>query len=208
MGILKKSLLILTVVFLLTTALLYSADQKLYKVQIKSIPKTIDEFISMRDDIAKIPEGGIAMLLVALKMYENNQEEGIKALILATDLSLLRKGENKQSYKGYFLGGYYPEMLNSVFNRYPYIASSYFPGTKPADGYKMGPGPYDFSFTLHKHRPQDDKEHTLFVSCSGADYPRPVQVKKNDKGLWKAANYSSILMGIRAAEKPEPVDDL
>jgi hypothetical protein len=202
---LKKIFIIL---LLLTVILPICAGQRSYTVTIESIPQSINDFIKMRDNISKTPQGGVVMLLVALKMYELNKEEGYKALVVATDMARLHKGRSIRSYEGYSLGGNYPNMLNSVFSRFPYIASSYFPGTKPSDGYKMKQGPYNFTFTPHRYRPQNDEQHTLFVPCSGADSPRPVQVKKNNKGIWKAAEYSSILVGIRTAPSTAQDDNL
>jgi hypothetical protein len=181
-------------------------SKKEYRVQIDAIPKTIDEYISMRDRIAVTPEGGAAMLLVALKMYEINKDEGFKALIAIMDLSILRKQKGGKEYRGYGFGGSYSDMFQSVYSRFPYIASSYFPGATPANSYATGDGPFQFEFKLHKYRTQDDIEHTFFIPCGGADSPRPVHMKKNDKGIWKAANYSSLLVGIRPAANTKKTD--
>ena len=42
-----------------------------------------------------------------------------------------------------------------------------------------------------------DERAKLFVFSSGADSPRPVTVKKNNRGLWKATSYSSLDVGVR-----------
>jgi hypothetical protein len=38
----------------------------------------------------------------------------------------------------------------------------------------------------------------VFVKCTGADSPRPITLVKNDKGIWKAKEFSSLLVGIKA----------
>ncbi len=206
----KKISQFFTILWLLTFVFPLWGNKKQYQVTIHTIPENISDFEKMRDKVAITPEGGVAMLLVALKMYELNKIEGIKAIIVATDMPLLSKGKGEKSYKGYVLSGSYTSMLNSVYNRFSYIANSYFPQTSPENNYQMGLGPFHLEFSLHQHKVQNDKEHAFFVPCSGADFPRPVQVKKNNRGIWKAANYSSILVGIRPAKQAskEPDDDL
>ena len=185
-----------------------AAAKKEYSVTISSIPATVVEFTKMRNAVALTPEGGVAMLLVALKMYQDNKTEGYKALVMITDKSALVKSTRKGNYKGYVLGGYTPYSLNSSFGRHPYLGASYFPGTSPKDGYKLSSSSWNFNFTPHKHRKQTDTKHTLFVPCSGADSDRPVEVLKNNKGIWKAKNYSSILVGIRKPENIVVDDEL
>lgn len=202
-----KLKMVLGLLFLVFSTLLM-AQGRVYKVEVSFIPANIDAFLATRDKVARTPEGGVAMLLAALKLYESNREEGFKALISIMDMSILRKQSGEKSYKGYALGGSYSYMLESVISRFPYFASSYFPGTSPENSYKMGRGPFEMEFTPHRHRPQNEQEHTLFVPCSGADSPRPVHVRKNDKGIWKAANYSSLLVGIKPAASAGPKDDL
>jgi len=41
-------------------------------VKINKIPSSVEEFVEMRNEIAKTPEGGAAMFLLALKMYIDN----------------------------------------------------------------------------------------------------------------------------------------
>lgn len=40
----------------------------------------------------------------------------------------------------------------------------------------------------------------LFVACGGADRPRPIQLARNNAGLWKVVNFSSLTVGV----KPRP----
>ena len=205
----KKTILLLTACLLFAPGAAGVANQnREYRVEIASIPATVDAFVAMRDKVATTPEGGVAMLLVALRMWETSRVEGTKALIVIMDMNLLQQNSGEYSYKGYGVGRSYEYMLGSASRNSPYVPSSYFPGTSPANNYAMGSGPYRLEFTPHRHRPQNDVEHTLFVPSSGADSPRPVQVKKNDKGIWKAANFSSLLVGIRPPASAAPVDEL
>jgi hypothetical protein len=201
--------LLAAVVAASATAQPVSADvKKEYGITVEKLPKTIEEFTAMRDKTARTPEGGVVMLLIALKMYQDDRTEGYKALVLATDRSELVESNRAGNYKGFVLGGYTPDALKSAFERFPYLAHAYFPGTKPEDGYALGKGPYRFAFTPHRYRPLTDTEFSLFVPSAGTDSPRPMHLKKNDKGLWKASNYSSFLVGVRKPPEPEEHDDL
>ncbi len=35
------------------------------------------------------------------------------------------------------------------------------------------------------------------MDCTGAATPRPVTLKRNDRGVWKAYEWSSLLVGVR-----------
>ena len=48
----------------------------------------------------------------------------------------------------------------------------------------------------------------VFVVCSGADSPRPIHLKANNRGVWKVTNASSLFVGIRAPEKAAVDDEL
>lgn len=37
---------------------------------------------------------------------------------------------------------------------------------------------------------------TVFVACSGAKTPRPVTMRRDDQGIWKAEEWSSLIVGI------------
>ncbi len=50
-------------------------------------------------------------------------------------------------------------------------------------------------------------QYKVFVACSGAELPRPVTLKKNDQGLWKASEWSSLLVGVMPP-MTTPGDDL
>ena len=83
------------------------------------------------------------------------------------------------------------------------IPNSYIQGSSPENGYSVKT-PYEFKYKSNPY--SGDAEtgpYKIFVFCSGADSPRPITLKKNDKGIWKASSWSSVLVGI----KKEPVSD-
>jgi hypothetical protein len=38
-------------------------------------------------------------------------------------------------------------------------------------------------------------EVRLYVACSGGNLPRPLGLRKNDKGIWKITSLSSLFVG-------------
>jgi hypothetical protein len=60
--------------------------------------------------------------------------------------------------------------------------------------------------TSNPHNGNTDTKAKVFVTSSGADTARPIHLLKNDKGFWKANNWSSLVVGVKFIKKV--VDDL
>lgn len=169
-------------------------------VKIKKIPNTIEEFVSMRNKIATSPEGGAAMFMLALKMYIDRPELGKKCFVAIVDRNLLREGN---VYKGYKLLNTDMSLIESQMRNDKLIPNSYIKGSSPGNHYAVKL-PYVYEFSSNKYSGSiEDGDFKLFVACSGASSPRPIRMKKNNRGIWKTSNWSSVLVGIK---KP-PVDD-
>ena len=173
-------------------------------VKVEKMPTTVEEFVELRDKIATTPEGGATMFIIALKLYKENPEVGSQCLVIAADRSRLQEGN---VYKGFKL--YNPDM-NSIKRQlisYPYVVNSYFKGSTPENGY-TAKSPYVLIFSSNAYSGSiEDGNFKVFVKCYGADSPRPIRMIKNNKGYWKASEWSSMVMGLR---KPvvEVDDDL
>jgi hypothetical protein len=74
-------------------------------IALGTCPKTIDEFLAVRDAHATTPEGGAAVYCLALLMLSDSsidQLVGLSAVIAMTELGRLAKSTDaKKSYKGY-----------------------------------------------------------------------------------------------------------
>ena len=194
----KQFSLILVIVF---TFLGFAQSQT---TSINNLPSTVEEFVKMRNEIAVTPEGGATMFIVALKIYTKNPDVGSKCLVIATDRSRLTTGD---VYKGFQLMKTDMNRIKLQMERYPYIPNSYFKGSTPKNGYKFNyPGKMTFSSNAYSGN-KAEGNFKVFVKCYGADSPRPIKLVKNNKGFWKAKEWSSIIMGMR---KPvvEVDDDL
>jgi len=169
-------------------------------IETDKIPTTVEEFLAFRDKVAKTPEGGASVMAMALILYTQNQELGKQALTIALDRSQLSKGD---VYKGFQP----PTSINFHLQNLkgsPYIARSYVVGTSPEGAYKL-PSKIKFKLTQNSYSENPNGDIKVFVQCSGADSPRPVSLRKNNRGIWKAVNYNSLFVGIRYPAKV--VDD-
>lgn len=206
-GGVMKTLQKIFLVTLVMVSALAAADQK-FPITLDTLPSNISEFEAMRDKIATTPEGGVLTLIVALKMYNENQPEGIKALIVAVDQGLLSKRDGSDSYKGYAISNATISLVKSQLGNYPYVINSYFPGATPENNYTPGSAPFSFELTANKYSGSvASGKIKLFIKSSGADSARPVTLKKNNKGIWKAHEFSSIVVGIRKPAKLTNKDD-
>jgi len=170
------------------------------------LPKNIDEFISLRNEIAKSPEGGAAMMVVALILYAQDENLGKQCLTVAVTQEQLVEGN---FYKGYKLLNSLMSLIESLISHQKYIPNSYINGTGPDNNYELPKNNLTLAFTRNKYSGKEESGSVkVFVICSGADTPRPVRVEKNDKGIWKAAEYSTLIVGIKKAKMEIKPDNL
>lgn len=163
-------------------------------IEIKGMPTTVDEFVKLRNEIANTPEGGAAMFIIALKLFNENPDLGAQCLVISADRGRLQSGT---TYKGFQLMKNDMDRMKRQLKQYPFIPNSYFKGATPENGYKFNfPTQMDFSSNAYS----GDKAagtFKVFVQCYGADSPRPIKLIRNKKGYWKATEWSSIIMGIK-----------
>ncbi len=169
-------------------------------VKITKIPASVEEFVEMRNQIATSPEGGAAMFLLALKMYIEQPDLAKQCFVTIVDRNSLREGN---VYKGYQLLNGDMDLIKRQMANNKLIPNSYIKGAKPENNYSVKL-PYIYEFTSNRY--SGDKaagQFKVFAACSGASSPRPMSLKRNNRGIWKLTNWSSVLVGIA---KP-PIDD-
>jgi hypothetical protein len=163
---------------------------------------TIDEFIAFRDATADTAEGGAAVMVLAMLLYVQDPELGHDAMVIALDSSELREDSN--GYRGYTLGNRGREFTTRYLAPRPYLAYSYLLGTSPENGYTP-PDTWTVRLTRNAHSEAIEGRVRLFVACTGADSPRPMTLRPNNRGVWKALEFSSLFVGIRPPV--EVIDD-
>jgi hypothetical protein len=173
-------------------------------ISIPSIPASVEEFISIRNQIATSPEGGAAVFVLAMILFDRDEKLGVEALTVALDRSNLR--EDMNGYKGFSPGINLSYHIDR-FSRNSYWGRAYIEGTSPENQYTLPPVPLQLSIGRNSYSEQKNGDVKVFIKCSGADNPRPISMRVNDKGLWKAVECSSMFLGMRAPEQ-EISDDL
>ncbi len=164
-------------------------------VQIDALPQTIDEFITLRNNIAQTPFGGAAMMVLALLAYAQNKELGRQCLTATVDRGRLIEGDD--GYKGWQLNR--ADMRRIQDRIKPYMPRSYIQGAAPENGYQLLPPPYIIKCSDNPYSGDIEAgAYKVFVACSGAATPRPVSLKRNNRGYWKADNWSSLTVGMVA----------
>jgi hypothetical protein len=178
-------------------------------VQIDRMPTSVEEFKTLRDRIATTPEGGAAAFVIALKMYFDNPQVGIQCVIMQCHLPTLSQGDGPNSYGGYTLGNSDHGTLKTQRERSPWVMNSYFPGATSENNYQMPTGAFQMNLSTNNYS-GNANEGTLkvFIKSSGADSPRPVTMVRNDRGVWKATMWSSLVVGCRPPANQRAVDDL
>lgn len=166
-----------------------------WSVEVPGLPATVEELVALRDRLATTPEGGAAIMVLALIAFAQDPALGTKFLTVAIEARHL--GDGPDGYKGKQPSGVVLRDARDRIGRAPHIARSYVQGTSPQGGYALPAPPWRVAGREQPGDVQADRGKT-FVRSSGADSPRPMHLVKNDRGLWKASNWSSLEVGVRA----------
>ncbi|KAI8111897.1 hypothetical protein M9435_004395 [Picochlorum sp. BPE23] len=166
------------------------------------IPRTVDEFLSLRDRIANTPEGGATCFILALINYVDSDPsvhaEGASMMILSiSEENLIKSSSETESYNGY---GLHRSDIDRLARATPDIAHSYIAGATPENDYTIqNPNCASVGF-----RKQDDYTGTIasgtkkvFVWSGGAATARPLTLTCNVKGIWKVKEFSSIVVEVQ-----------
>ena len=191
--------LLFLVLFLLSTQNVFSV-----KVTLSHVPASVDEFIKIRDSVATTPEGGAAIMVLALMVYANDHELGKQCLTIAITREYLDEGN---VYKGFQPRKANMQLIESQMQKHPYLPKAYIKGATTENGYKIPDKNLVLEIFTTKY--SGDKSTGMlkvFVEVYGY-MARPVTLKVNDKGLWKAYEWSSLVVGV-SPPKDNSKDDL
>lgn len=178
------------------------------QIAVPDLPKTLDDFIALRDGLAVTPEGGAVMMVLALAVYAADPKArfGRDTLVITADRSRLTP--KPDGYRGWDLTVRDQQHIKRQVASRPWGPRSYFVGTSPENGYRLPEAPYRFELSRNPYSGDEDEGCVkVFVASSGASTPRPVTVKRNNRGLWKALERSSLTVGVEPPAA-ETDDDL
>ncbi len=165
---------------------------------------TTEDFLLFRDAAAQSPEGGAAVFVLAMLLFEQDATLGRNAMVIALDANELR--QDPAGYQGYAPGNRADDFVSRYLVPRPYLARSYLLGTSPENGYNP---PESRAVRLSRNSTSTiaGDQVKVFVSCTGADTPRPITMRRNNRGVWKAYEYSSLFVGVRppAAVADDPL---
>ncbi|WP_425270279.1 DUF6935 domain-containing protein [Leptospira bandrabouensis] len=168
-------------------------------VSISTEPTTVDEFKSLQSKVASTPEGGVAMLVLAISIYGKNQDLGTKAVILSVLSKNRQKSTKPSAVEGMDLGGSDKYLLGQL-DKYKMLSNGYWKGAEPANGYTPSSPLTVETFTNPYSGEESTGKLKLFVATRGASSYRPVSMEKDTDGLWRAKEMSSLFVGMMPAK--------
>jgi hypothetical protein len=170
--------------------------RSLPSVTIDQLPQSVETFLALQDEVARTPQGGAAMMVLALLLYADDVALGHSCLAVAVDEDRLSEGA--EGHAGWQLRGRQRQLIRTQIGGRPHTPRSYIKGASPENGYQMPPPPYELAFSDNPYSGEiASGTYKVFVASSGAASPRPVMVRRDPAGIWKACEWSSLLMGVR-----------
>lgn len=191
---------------LLIVTLLVASSAWCEDITIPGIPSSADEFVTMRNELATTPEGGAAMFIVTLLGFSQSQDLGMQFLTLALDQGNVGKGN---VYKGYAPNRSIMYHVDRLTHQkvWGYLGYAYIRGATPDNEYQVS-APYTVVTSRNKYSGDEASGRVkVFVDVAGFK-SRPIALKRNDNGIWKAAECSSMFLNVEPPASTRPKDDL
>ena len=134
------------------------------EITLNSLPKTLDELKAMPQAALTVPEEVAALTVAALALYPETPAETEKML------DFLRGPRP--------LNGIDKQFIRDRFRGKEYLMRSYLVGSTPENNYTpVQPYRVTVSENAYSRTQFVDGYLTLYVACSGADSPRPLEQK-------------------------------
>lgn len=165
-------------------------------VSIDILPEKLEDFVALRDRVAVTPQGGAAVLVAALLLYVRDRDLGLQCL--SAIMTHERLSEGHGGYDGRRVRTADAQHVAGQFKKQTYLPASYIKGATPANGYELPAPPYVVECSGNPYSGDlESGTYKVFVECSGASTPRPVTLKRDQQGLWKAHEWSTLTVGIQ-----------
>ena len=153
-----------------------------------SVPTSLEQFLSLPQSAMATPFDTAALTVLALSVYPDKKE------LAFTMLDALRGPRPLNNMDKQFIA--------DRFRGKDYIMRSYFDGSSPENDYRPTE-PLTVTISENQISCSEPNFVKLFVACSGADSPRPVQLRKAKDGKWYVWE-QFLLTGIRQPESLDP----
>lgn len=171
-------------------------------VTIDEIPTSLDDFLSLRDEYATTPEGGAVIFILAMMLYVENEEIGLAAFTIALDRDQLSSGN---AYSNFQPGRSWYYFFDQLVGR-EYLPNVYVDGTDYSNGYQLNDNPYSFTFTDSQIISENNVR--VYVQTTSGNMPRPINLIRNNRGIWKVSEASSLFVGASRTPQLNIDDDL
>lgn len=173
-------------------------------LELGPLPASLEAFLALRDRLGREAIGGAA--LFALALIEYVADPVAHEPFVTVMLTMPHLVDDPAGYKGRRPHHTVLRNLRDRLVAKPHTARSYAQGTRFEDGYAL-PAAITMKVRVQGNSELAPDRAKVYVHSTGADSPRPVTLHRNDKGLWKAHEWSSLEVGVHAPG-PAPTDDL
>ncbi len=166
-------------------------------VEVAALPSTPEKLKELRDQVATSPIGGAAMFVVGMLAHGKDAKLGSQFFAQVMDSTSLEASKADDSFGGFHPSGTDRGLLEQLPKDKPYTASCYVQGATPEGKYALPGGPLEIRITTNQYSVINDTTIKVFVASSGVDTARPITLKLDAAGLWKAEEWSSLYVAIR-----------
>ncbi|MCG6142419.1 DUF6935 domain-containing protein [Leptospira mtsangambouensis] len=195
----KKLPILVFLLFFLTGQVFAQNLTSRSPVVFPSEPTSLEEFKSLQSSVATTPEGGVALLVLAISLYGKNQELGTKAVTLSVLSKNRQKSTKPTAVDGMDLGNGDKYLLGQL-DKYKMLSNGYWKGAEPSNGYTASLPLTVETYTNPYSGEESSGKIKLFVATRGASSFRPVTMEKDSDGLWRAKEMSSLFVGMMPAK--------
>ncbi len=179
----------------------YVEAESITTITLSSMPNTLDEFIALQNQIANTPQGAVAMMILAMRIYQKDTVVGRMCLTATSTDPLVSDSTAQGSYGGKIINSASISRLTENMKSYPFLPLIYFDGASPTNSYTPSGPPYILRMFTNPYSYASGGDGLvrikLYVETLGADSARPATVKKVGD-IYKITEYSSLYLSPKA----------
>jgi hypothetical protein len=174
-------------------------------VAIEKMPASVEEFTTMRNTLATNPKGAYAMFVIAMLTYVKDKEMGLRFFTLIMDMGkLTRNSSDPANVQGYVPSRSAMASIRQLDTRL-YLPGVYLVNTKVDTGYAYT---LPASIEFRQATIRGPEAIALYALTTSGNSARPISFTKNDKGIWKASEFSSVFVGVSKIPRVRQIDTL
>ncbi len=173
----------------------YDVSQSTTSVSLSRMANTLGEFIALQHQIAVTPQGAIAMMILAMAIYQQDPILGTQCLTAASTYPLTSASTAPDSFEGRIITNI-SRMAENIAKQ-PRLPFIYYQGASPSNNYQPSGPPYIlemFTNPYSYNMASDGMRVKLFVETQGAASARPAQATKVGN-IYKITEFSSLYLG-------------